>query len=140
MPPVVAKDKPPGRDITAELVAEFLRLRKRIAADEKRKDNLRDLLLGIMEKQHSPLIDEVAGKRLVRKVEPRLSYSPEGFHAMVAKGHITEDEFAGALVTSVDKKIVQAWMDNGTFAFRHLQEAGAIEQVGQTEKIMVTDI
>ncbi len=70
-------------------------------------------------------MDEASGQRISIEERPRWEYDPAVVHRLVDDGRLNELQFAQALVTSVDKKVVTGWVQEGLVTEDQVAELNA---------------
>lgn len=124
-------------DVPTTLLRALKEAREEAARRKAKADQLRDLLIPHVEEAGGVLVDEVSGltARLVRT--PRYEYDATRLHRLVEEGLITEAEFAEALETVIDKRVVESWVSRGLITDRQLARADARVVTAVIEKLEV---
>ena len=109
----------------AGIIADFLTARDQAAAAKRRLSDLREQLISLLDKRGGACVDEASCQRISIEERPRWEYDPVVVHRLVDEGRLNELQFAQALVTSVDKKAVTGWVQEGLVTEDQVAELNA---------------
>ena len=114
-----------GPQVLPRIAAEYLEIRAQENALKRHRDAVRKQLLPLLEDAGGQYIDEDSGQRIYISQQVRWEYDSAALHKLLEEHLITASEFADCLVTSVDKAVVQGWVDKGAITDRQLTRVNA---------------
>jgi len=109
----------------ASIIADFLTARDQAAAAKRRLNDAREQLISLLDKRGGACVDETSGQHISIEERPRWEYDPAVLHRLVDDGRLNELQFVQALVTSVDKKVVAGWVQEGLVTEDQVAELNA---------------
>lgn len=128
-----------GGDIVPALMRSLKEIREEKAKLAKREEKVRATLLPLLEAEGGKYTDEVSGLTARVIDQPRWEYDAQALLRLVTEGLLKGDEYADAIVSSVDKDVVQSWVDRGLIQQRHLAQCDARRQTKAVTIIEITE-